>query len=68
MSATTQNAQILDFLKQGRSLTSLEALDRFGCFRLGARVYDLKQEGHNITSTRITTESGARVAEYRLAQ
>jgi hypothetical protein len=34
-----QNAAILATLKRGERLTSLEALDRFGCFRLPARIY-----------------------------
>lgn len=31
----TQKERILDYLMEGHSLTSLEALNLFGCFRLG---------------------------------
>lgn len=44
----SQNENILAALKGGESLTPLDALRRFGCFRLGARIYDLKQDGHEI--------------------
>jgi hypothetical protein len=63
----TQTAQILAHLKTGRSITPLDALDWFGCFRLGARIYDLKQDGHNIYREMVETDSGKRVASYTLA-
>ncbi|WP_194162992.1 septal ring lytic transglycosylase RlpA family protein, partial [Moraxella catarrhalis] len=37
-----QNQQILDYLMAGNTITPLEALERFGCFSLAARVYELK--------------------------
>ena len=49
-------------------LTPLDALDRFGCFRLGARIYDLRRMGVPIASERVETPGGATVARYRLAQ
>ena len=61
----TQKDQILAALKAGDRLTPLDALERFGCFRLGARIFDLKQEGHDIR--REMVERGdATVAEYWL--
>ena len=47
----TQKALILKHLLRGMSLTPLEALNRFGCFRLGARIYDLRREGYTIDRT-----------------
>ena len=44
----SQNERILRYFKSGGTLTSLEALELFGCMRLGARVFDLKREGHDI--------------------
>lgn len=61
-----QCAQILKALKNGEKITQLEAYSRFNCTRLGARIYDLKQRGHNIISERITVPSGKRVAQYSL--
>lgn len=62
----TQTAAILDYLRGGRDLTPLEALDKFGCFRLAARIDDLRAAGHAI-ETRIETRNGKRFASYRLA-
>ncbi|MCX8749050.1 hypothetical protein J3U75_06595 [Snodgrassella sp. B3088] len=64
-----QTIQILKYLKDGNSITPLEALYRFGCMRLGARIYDLKQEGHVIRTQLVKDEnSGARYACYALVK
>lgn len=62
----TQNGKILKALLNGERLTHLDAEKRFNCLRLGARIYDLKQRGHNIKRVMITVPSGKRVAQYRL--
>lgn len=36
---------------QGHSITQLDALRDFGCFRLASRISDLKREGMNIKKT-----------------
>ena len=46
----TQSEMILKELKRGRRLTPLDALFEFNCFRLGARCYDLRQQGYNIVT------------------
>lgn len=43
-----QSKQILDYMRSNGSITPMEALNLFGCMRLGARIYDLKAAGHNI--------------------
>jgi hypothetical protein len=65
-SATDQASQILAYLREGKTITPLEALDMFGCFRLGARVWDLKQAGHDIRSRMVDVGNGKRVARYLL--
>ena len=67
-SARTQCAQIKKWLEDGKSITSLEALEMFGCFRLASRIFDLRERGLDITTTKIKTESGKYVTEYRLAK
>ena len=42
----THNEQILKYMKKGHGLTSLEALKKFGCIRLSARIYDLEALGY----------------------
>lgn len=46
-------------------ITSLDALDSVGSFRLGARIWELKAAGYAIESTLVTTETGKRVSRYR---
>ena len=44
----TQNELILDHLRKHGSITQAEAVERFGCYRLGARIWDLKKRGIKI--------------------
>jgi hypothetical protein len=62
----SQSQQILGYLQAGKTLTPIEALDRFGVFRLAARVADLRAAGHDIT-TRTIKRNGTHYAEYRLS-
>lgn len=65
----TQTGQILAYLKAGNSLTPIEALQRFGRMRLGARIYDPKQAGHVINTLMVKDEkSGVRYARYSLVR
>ena len=58
-----QNALVFEHLKRA-TLTSRQALDLYGVFRLAARVYDLRQAGHKIITLRIDNEFGNSYAEY----
>lgn len=61
----TQTQQILKHLEKGNKLTSLEALSLFGCFRLAARVQELRDVGHEVKSQLIKINN-KRIAEYWL--
>lgn len=61
----TQSDQILMHLKHG-PITPLEALHRYGCFRLAARILELREQGHNINVQRIELPNGKTVAQYTL--
>ena len=61
----TQNEQLRAALLAGRSLTPLDALRDFGCFRLAARVADLRREGLPIECAS-ETKNGKRFARYYL--
>ena len=63
----SQEQRIIGYLATGRTLTPLKALRNFGCFRLGARIYGLRQQGHDITS-RLVAIGDKKVAEYRLVR
>ena len=62
----SQEALILAHLATGAELSPLEALQRFGCLRLGARIYALRQDGVDIVS-RTVREGRKAWAAYRLA-
>lgn len=62
----TQAGKILAYLQAGNSITALDALQRFGCFRLAARIFELRREGWQIAERMVETANGKRVAEYSL--
>lgn len=66
MNTTTQSKQILSHLEAGNEINPIEALNKFGCFRLGARIYDLKQQGYDITKRMVKVNDDAYVAFYSL--
>ncbi len=68
-SKKSQTQAIREYLLQGHTLTPLEALEKFGCFRLGARIADLKKEGLKIHSdNRIDDRTGKRYATYSIEE
>lgn len=56
--------QVLDFMAAGNEITGLTALARFHCMRLGARIYDLRQQGHKIRDYWLKLSSGKRIKAY----
>lgn len=66
-SSGSQCKRILEYLKEGNSITPMEALKMFGTMRLGARIADLKDKGWSITTTMIRDEqTGKRYASYKI--
>jgi len=54
---------------QKSSITPLDALRKYGSFRLAALIYNLKQEGHNIITKNVnvgTKKKPTYVAQYHL--
>lgn len=49
-----------------QGITSLEAIGLYRCYRLGARIYDLREQGHKITSIRKVDKTGKVYAKYYL--
>ena len=68
----TQCEMVLDWLRRERAIDPMTALDRLGIYRLGARIWDLRQAGHNIERVMTPQLSGTgrvrRVASYRLTR
>lgn len=65
---TTQKDMILSYLQLGQSLTPMEALKYFGCFRLASRISDLRRKGYSIDRTMVEDKkTGKRYASYSLS-
>lgn len=66
----SQNQAVLKHLQSGRAIEPSTALEKFGIMRLGARIWDLRRQGHLITSTlvQVHTRFGkkARVSIYKM--
>lgn len=60
-----QTDAIRAHLLSGRDITPLQALDSYGCFRLAARIDELRKTGMNI-ETITETRNGKKFARYRI--
>lgn len=61
---------ILEHLKSGRSITSMEAINEYGFTRLSAIIHTLRNSGYNIDTTMIPVKTRygkqTMVAKYTL--
>ena len=69
----SQNAEILDHLKTGRSITASYAMHNLRVYRLAARIADLRASGYQIATLMIRRRSKrtgrvVRYAEYSLGE
>jgi hypothetical protein len=62
----SQTTQIANYLNKGRKLTPIDALNKFGCFRLAARISDLRNDGMNIKTTIVKLKNNKQVAQYSI--
>jgi len=66
---TSQNQRIVDYLRGGRKITSLDAWIQFGCSALHSRAADIRKMGLPIKGTWITVDTAygkKRVMEYSM--
>ena len=61
----SQEGMILKHLKTNPDITPLQALNLYGVFRLGARIFDLKAKGYPIKREWVHN-NGKKWASYRL--
>lgn len=70
INSASQNGAIKHYLEEGGRLTPLDALHLFGCFRLAARIKDLRRLGLDIRTDyiRVVNEAGktVTVGQYSL--
>ena len=60
----TQKEMCLEYLEKYGSITPLEALTAFNSFRLSALIFELRKDGHIITTK--LNEDGKKFAIYTL--
>lgn len=58
-------AKIEKWLTNGHKITPLQALKKWGCMRLAARIAELRARGMNI-KTKPVTQNGKTFAQYSL--
>lgn len=63
----SQEKKIAEHLLSGKTITPIEALNLYGCFRLGARIHDLRNGGMSI-ETRTISDNGKRYAQYFMGE
>jgi hypothetical protein len=61
--STTKKIHAL--LLRGYKLTPMQALEKWGCMRLGARIHELRKSGVDVITTPIT-RNGKTFAQYHL--
>lgn len=66
----TQRDKVLGYIKQFGSITSWQAYSDLGVTQLGARIYELKEQGYIFSKTRVNTTNRlgekTHYDEYRL--
>jgi hypothetical protein len=65
MDHISQNRKVLGFMRLHGSITPMQAIRHFKCYRLGARIYELKQIGYNIKSEGMKMQQ-SRFCKYSL--
>jgi hypothetical protein len=61
-----QSLQIMKYLATGKPITAIQALNKFGCFRLAARIHEMRSEGLAINEKTIN-KNGKRFSQYQIA-
>lgn len=69
-SSESQEKQIFSYTMDGNRITSLEALQLFGCMRLASRISDIRRNHPevNIKVEKIETATKKKVAQYYVSQ
>lgn len=63
----TKKSQVLRYIQtHRRGITGLDALRKFGLYRLSGTIHELRSEGHNIKTDMMTREDGTTYARYYL--
>lgn len=70
--ATTQCERVLRYMRDFGSINPVQAMHDLGVMRLGARIFDLKRDGHKIGRRMVAAKNryneAVSYAEYRLEE
>ena len=61
----SKQSKVLAHLVSGKSITPIEALELYGSFRLGALIFNLRKDGHNIKTDLIKGTGHAKYSYVR---
>lgn len=64
MEHDVQREAVLRYLKRNREITPMQALNDLSIYRLGARIFELREKGHHI----LNTEKPGKMARYVLIE
>ena len=62
----SQSAEILNALKSGRTITSLQGLFEFGAMQFPTRIFELRENGWPICMDLREVQSGKKVGHYSM--
>ena len=66
----TQAVQVIEFIKKHGSITTKQAADDLGCYRLASRIWDIKELGIPVEREMVTVPrrdgTNTRVARYTI--
>ena len=67
-SSAAQKRRILDYMMSGHSITQVEAFKMFDCFRLGARIWEIRHKDMIPVRKETVTHpvTGKRYARYSI--
>jgi hypothetical protein len=63
---TSVNQKLEAWLQRGYGITQLQALEKWGCMRLSARINELRNQGMNIVTNPIK-KNGKTFAKYSIS-
>jgi len=61
----SQSFKIHKFMLKGKGITPLQALNQFGCFRLAARIHELRSMGIDVIKTNVV-KNNKQFAQYSI--
>ena len=72
MRQESQKSKIMKWLDSGNSITPIQALEMFGCFRLAAIIHSIKHqekefmENRELITSMVTNKFGVKYGSYKL--